>query len=110
MDSSLFSDFWNADLTVTRQEGSRGPDGYSESGTTTLLAGARCDAQGRGRTNQIREEAHEAGDLKAYSIDADVSVVDPGDKATLKYDDGRTFEGHVSGVSPMDSSLTLERD
>jgi len=104
-----FSDFHNADVTVTRQEGSRGADGYSESGTTTVLGAVRCDAQDRGRTNQIREEAHEAGDMTCF-VDADVSQVDPGDKATVAFDDGRTFEGHVSGVSPMDSSLTLERD
>jgi len=105
-----FSTFHNADLTVTRQDGSRGADGYTETGTTTVLDGVRCDAQDQGRTLQSPDETHEGGSLGCYSVDGDVSKVEPGDSATVAFDDGRTIEGHVASVTPLDDSLTIARD
>jgi len=104
-----FSVFHNADLTVTRTEGSRGADGYSESGTATLLDAERCDAQDTSRTTQSPDEAHEGGDLRCY-VDADVSSVEAGDAASVAFDDGRTYDGHVTRVSTMDSMLVVSRD
>jgi len=105
-----FSDFWNADLTVTRAEGTRDADGYSETGTATVLDAVRCDAQDQGRTLQNPDESHEGGSIACHSVDGDVSTVEPGDKATVSFDDGRTIEGHVASVTPLDDSLTIARD
>jgi hypothetical protein len=105
-----FSDFWNADLTIIRAEGSRGADGYTESGTTTVLGAVRCDAQDQGRTLQSPDETHEGGSLACHSVDGDVSSVESGDKATVAFDDGRQIEGHVAAVTPLDDSLTIARD
>ena len=105
---ATFSDFLNADLTVTRPEGSRGAGGYSESGPTTVLS-CRCDAQDQGRTTQTAEEVHEGGSISVYA-QGDVSAVQAGDRASISFDDGRSYEGSVQSVSPIDSRLTVERD
>jgi len=36
--------------------------------------------------------------------------VQPGDSATLDFDNGRTVDGHVAAVTPLDDSLTIARD
>jgi len=108
--SGTFSGFWNADLTVTRAEGSRGADGYTESGTTTVLDGVRCDAQDQGRTLQSPDETHEGGSVPCHSVEGGVNDVQPGDSATLDFDDGRKIEGHVAAVTPLDDSLTIARN
>lgn len=103
---SRYSYFHNADITVTRSEGSRGASGYSESSTQTIL-NKRCDFQEMGHMLDEEQAGYEKGEGIAFVDGAEAA--EPGDEATIETDDGRTIEGSVAGVNATDSSLRITR-
>lgn len=102
---ALMSYFSNATITITRSEGSRGPSGYTESGTTTVLS-SRCDAQLSGRSLERLQQLHETGDALCF-IEGPIQSVEPGDSVTLNMDDGRSLEGSVEVAGDLGSSLLV---
>lgn len=101
-----FSAFHNATIEVTRSQGSRGPGGYTETDTQVVLQG-RCDAQESGRALQRRIAAYEKGDVLAY-YESSVTSAEVGDDVSLSLDDGRTLNGTVAKVEPLNDALLVE--
>ena len=102
------SRFRNDHITVTHSEGSRGPDGYSESETETVLDSSG-DAQ-QLATEYVEQSAHfEIGDIRLYAAEP-VADVTPGDSATVDTADGRTIKGTVEVVEHNDDSLLISLD
>lgn len=104
----VFDAMENASITVTRSEGSRGADGWAESGTKTVLD-CRGDAQQGGRRFEQMRAHHEAGDVLFFARET-VSGVEVGDGATIEYDDGRTVTATVEATTLDDDSLLLSYD
>lgn len=102
--NSAFDAFDNASITVTRTEGERTAQGFEENGTTIVLE-CRCDAQESGRALQRAQQLYETGDVLVFAND--VEQVRPGDSVELEMDDGRTLNGSVEEVMPIDSSILI---
>jgi hypothetical protein len=98
---TAFSDDY---ITVTRSEGSRGADGWTEDSTKTVLS-ADGDLQQSGRAYENRAAHYEVGDALFFA-DGDVSDVEVGDSATVNGSLGATVEE----VMPIDDSLLLSLD
>jgi hypothetical protein len=102
------SRFRNDHITVTHSEGSRGPDGYSESKTETVLDSSG-DAQ-QLATEYVEQSAHfEIGDIRFFAAEP-VTDVTPGDGATVDTKGGRTIKGTVEVVEHDDNSLLISLD
>jgi hypothetical protein len=100
-----FAAFNNGTLTVSRPQGQRTAKGFERAGTETVLS-CRADAQESGRSLERAQQLYETGDMLAFCSKG-VAEVEPGDSITLDMDDGRTIEGSVEEVMPIDSSLLL---
>jgi len=100
---SVPTTFTDDHITVTRSEGTRGPDGWAESSTTTVLD---CDGdlQESGRAFEERSAYYETGDALFFA-EGNVSSVEVGDGATVN---GRPAS--VAEVMEIDDSLMLTFD
>ena len=105
---AAFSVLANADITVTRSEGSRGADGWTESSTSTELE-CRGDWQQSGHRLEQMRAHYETGDGLFFAEDSVVGV-EAGDSVTIDHDDGRTIEGTVAQVVHDDDSLLISLD
>jgi hypothetical protein len=104
----IAASFENAKATVTRAEGSRGADGFSEGSTTTVLE-CRGDLQQSGRALEQRAAYYEAGDALFFARKSVIGA-EPGDAVTIEHDDGRTLEMAVEEVMYDDDALLLSFD
>jgi len=95
----------NADATISRPEGTRSAKGYEKTGSKEILS-CRGDAQEGGRSLERLQQLHETGDL-VFFAEQSVTDVEAGDGITLEMDDGRTIEGSVEEVNPLDHSLLV---
>jgi hypothetical protein len=100
-----FSTFNNASLTVERTETEDTFRGREETGSSTIMS-SRCDAQESGKAVARARDLYDAGDVVVFPGDK-VTPVEPGDRATIDTDDGRTIEGKVEEVSLMSNSLVV---
>jgi hypothetical protein len=103
--------FANAKATVTRPEGTRGPSGFEQTGSTTILE-ARGGAQLSGRSLERLQQLHEVGDLIFFAEEdvrdvEGVGDVQPGDAITVDRHDGAQYEGSVAKVRDIDDSLLI---
>ena len=97
--------FANADATISRPEGTRSAKGYEKTGSKEILS-CRGDAQEGGRSLERLQQLHEMGDLVFFAEEPVVDV-EAGDNISLDHDDGRTIEGSVEEVIPLDNSLLV---
>jgi hypothetical protein len=104
--ASPFQGFYNASVTVTRTQGTRGPSGFTKTGTTTVLSG-RGDLQESGKTLRRKQEAYESASAVFYA-DSGVTSVKAGDDVTLDHDDGRTLTGSVAATELLHDALILD--
>jgi len=100
--------FLNASITVTRPEGSRGADGFTQSGTKAVLD-CRGDAQQGGREFRELRSHYETGDVLVYA-EKSVTGVEVGDDARVEYDNGRTVQASVEATMLDDDALLLSYD
>ena len=97
--------FSNSTATVERPEGTRSAAGYEQTGSKEILS-CRGDAQESGRSLERLQQLHETGDL-VFFAEQSVTDVEAGDNVILEMDDGRTLEGSVEEVNPLDDSLLV---
>jgi len=100
--------FENAKATVTRAEGTRGADGFSEGSRATVLE-CRGDLQQSGRALEQRAAYYEAGDALFFARESVIGA-EPGDAVTIDHDDGRTLAMTVEEVMHEDDTLLLSFD
>jgi len=101
-----YDTFQNASITVTRTQGTRGPSGFEQTGTTTVLSG-RGDLQESGKTLRRKQQAYESASAVFYA-DSGVTGVETGDDVMLDHDDGRTLTGSVAATEPLHDALILD--
>lgn len=95
-------------VVVSRTDGSRDSDGFTEGSTTTVLQ-ADGDAQSLRRMQGDAPVALESGGLVFYAT-KDVSSCSTGDDATVTLEDGTVLDCTVERVRYDDSSLELSTD
>jgi len=97
--------FSNATITVSRPEGNRTSAGFERTGTKEILE-TRGDFQESGRSLERAQQLFETGDGLFFATKG-IGAVEPGDEVTLDMDDGRTMEGSVEEVIPLDNKLLI---
>jgi hypothetical protein len=100
----VFQYFQNATMTVTRSQGTRGPQGYTEDSSNQIFSG-RCDAQLSGKSLERKRDLHEETDAVVFI--GETSDIQPGDSADIAIDDGPTRSGTVVSVSRIDHSVLV---
>lgn len=95
-------------IVVEQQAGTRGPDGFTEGSTSTVLD-ADGDAQKLSRMKGEQPASLESGGLVFYAATS-VSQCRAGMDATITLEDETTLGCTVEGVRYEDSSLELSLD
>jgi hypothetical protein len=104
-----FSRFHTATIQIEREKTTETYRGEEPDGAATLIMSCRCDLQEGGRSLQRARDVYEQADAVVFPSQR-VDVVNPEDSVLIEADDGRTLEGRVGRVMPLDNKLLIDLD
>jgi hypothetical protein len=105
IDRSAFAELYTDHIEVTRSEGTRGPDGFTETSTSVVLDSAG-NLQESGYALDQMAASFDKGAALFFCADS-ISGVQPSDTARITTADGRVIEATVEEIRPDDNSLLL---
>jgi hypothetical protein len=105
MPDRVFDVFSNADGLVSRAVTERGPDGATQTSSSTVLQ-CRGDLQMGRQDRSAGEATYRPGDATFFPADG-VGDVEVGDMISVTHDSGRAVTGTVAAVEPLSGMIAI---
>jgi hypothetical protein len=105
IDRSVFDELYTDRIEVTRSAGTRGPDGFTETGESVVLE-SNGNLQESGYALDQMAASYDKGAALFFAADS-IAGVQPSDTTEVTTEDGRVIEATVEEIRPDDNSLLL---